>query len=603
MLTRPHTAQIQHRDRHLDEVLDNRMALEDFGAIGNGIADDTVALQAALAAGRPLIAKPGATYKVLDLLDMASGTHLDLTGATIDASAMPVQNASSTRVVRSHGDYGAVVALASDASRGDFTVNVNNSGLVAGDMAMLHSQKLFDSANTDTKEGEIVFVRSATPTTVTLQGPIVGNYDTTNTAAIAKLTPRQNMSVKGGTILGPALPNTETNVRILDFRVTANVLVEGTVFKNVGQTCVHFTDSVWAKVAFCSFEGSEEAEHLAYGVAFGNASQDCIASNNSCFNRRHFFTTTNQSTAIGQVGITRRIKFQGNVMYRGAEFEPGSPGDAIDSHGGCEDIEILDNTVYYSTGNGINFEGKSAVIRGNTIYSSALYGIRVHNETDNTGSITVSNNKVLGAGSGGILIEEGFRGAGFGYATVECSNNNVLLIADVIGINIFVDVAEASRPRLTINNNNVQAGNTAMNVSFGRHGTIAGNALSGLNGLVLNGGPIGLAVSGNQIRCTSAAGNGLQTLGAVRCTFSGNTIVMPDAAAGVAINLQPFGGVQPEGNAISGNTGIPGAAATGGILQAAGASYSIISSNVMRGFTTPISAGAGVGHVTVDNVV
>lgn len=600
--TRPHTTQIDHGDIGLDDRLGTRKLLEEYGAVGDGITDDSVAILAAVADGVPLRGTPGKTYKLTQRAVMASGCHLDLTGCTIDASSLPVQNASHTRVFSCFGSYGTPVLLGANSARGDTVLTASGTDFEDGDMVMVYSTKLFDSFNTDTQEGEICFVRSSDATTVTLQGPLVDSYATADDAAIVKLTPKENITIVGGTIIGPSLPNTDTNVHIFDARVTKNVRIMGTVFKDVGASCVRFCDSVFAKVAFCSFEGSAEDGHLAYGVSFGNASQDCIAAHNSCYNRRHFLTTTNQSTAIGQTGITRRIKFQSNVMYRCAQFEVGSYGDAIDSHGGCEDIEILDNTVYYSTGTGINFEGKSAVITGNKLYSCDGYAIRVHNETDNTGSVTVSGNKIIGAGGGGILIEEGFRGGGAGYATVECCNNNVLIVDAVVGINVFVDVTATSRPQITVNGNNVQAGDIAMNISYGRNGTVVGNTLKGTNGLVLNGGPTNLAVAGNSIQTTSTTGRGINTLGMVRCTLTGNTIRMVDNSTSQAINVADLGGDYAIGNVISGNVGYDGTGTASGIVQSNNATYNVLTSNVMRGFATPISAGAGAGHVNADNV-
>lgn len=60
--------------------------VKDFGALGDGIANDFPAIQAALtaAAGKTLLIPPG-TYRIIDQLRMQNGTTIDATGATIFA--------------------------------------------------------------------------------------------------------------------------------------------------------------------------------------------------------------------------------------------------------------------------------------------------------------------------------------------------------------------------------------------------------------------------------------------------------------------------------------------------------------------------------------
>lgn len=61
------------------------VSVKDYGATGDGVADDTAEIQAAMnaAEGRPLVFEPGLTYKVTSTLTMSDGTHINLQGATL----------------------------------------------------------------------------------------------------------------------------------------------------------------------------------------------------------------------------------------------------------------------------------------------------------------------------------------------------------------------------------------------------------------------------------------------------------------------------------------------------------------------------------------
>ena len=59
----------------------------DFGAAGDGVADDTAEVQAALSSGFKLITlTPGKTYKVTAPLTVPAGVFISATGATLFAS-------------------------------------------------------------------------------------------------------------------------------------------------------------------------------------------------------------------------------------------------------------------------------------------------------------------------------------------------------------------------------------------------------------------------------------------------------------------------------------------------------------------------------------
>jgi len=109
--------------RTVQDKLQDFVSVKDFGAVGNGIADDTIAIQNALNAGsvaqRP-VWLPGGTYKVSSRLIVPTRTGLVSDGsATIYATAAGFNN---TTVVGTYSNNSAVIDL-SGQTTAPFTPN------------------------------------------------------------------------------------------------------------------------------------------------------------------------------------------------------------------------------------------------------------------------------------------------------------------------------------------------------------------------------------------------------------------------------------------------------------------------------------------------
>ena len=579
--------------------VDKRIAW--WGATGDGTTDDSDELIAACTLGGRVIGKSGAVYKCTKSIELASDTDLDLNGSTIDGSAQASQG-THTRLLRAFGTYGTPVNLTSNANKGASTLATAAFTAVQGDLVIVFSQARFDPDRTNTRVGEMAIVRSVASGTITLEAPLRGTYNTADTAQVVKLSPKRNITIRGGTIIASTLPNTTTAVCAFEARVTKNVTVDGVIFRDAGQACVRLVDCMFPKVTLCSFEGSKETDNLAYGISCSNATQDALVFGNSAYNRRHFISTNNLSTDINQTGVVRRVKFQGNVLYRAARFAVGSEGDPLDTHAAAEDIEFLDNTVYGSGGTGVNFECASGVIRGNRFYNIGDIGINVHNESDYAGDIDISDNYIGGTGDYGILVVEGFN-SDTGYRSVRVVNNTVHTGSAFTGINVFVDVPDADKPTITVSGNTVTSLSTGVNVSAAMNGVVHGNTIRALQGMSVGGVSKRMAINGNVIEVTGTAHRGILTQGLLRSSVSNNIVTMPAAAGQPAIDITNSGTNYPEGVVVSGNSAnIPSAAGTG-INLSNNATYCAVTGNVMRGFTTPVSIGSGTGHVNANNVV
>lgn len=126
--------------RTLGERFADIVNVKDFGAVGDGVHDDTEAIQAACdhagALGFALIVFPHGSYKVTERIALPGNCSVNGFGSRILCSS-----SNGAFMVEGQG-LGTQVALGSNATSGDTTITTASAhGLVAGDMALLWSQR------------------------------------------------------------------------------------------------------------------------------------------------------------------------------------------------------------------------------------------------------------------------------------------------------------------------------------------------------------------------------------------------------------------------------------------------------------------------------
>jgi len=575
---KPAFQSLANRTRYLNQSWFPVANAKSLGCIGNGTADDTVKAQLAIDTAALFTKRvyfPPGTYKITSGLIGYSDLTIELApGAVLDFSTAP----DGTMCLSAAGTEAATLALAADGAEGATVVTLASvTGLAKGDLIRVSSTTVFDDFNTDSELGELVRIESVAAPLVNLETPLRSTYTVAATAVVSKVTPVKNLTIQGGTIRGGGtLDASGVDRDHVGFRVFLgeNVAVHNVRFERCDLTSAWLWDTIESKVVGCHFS-HQWNDNEAYGVSFDNACQDCIAYGNTFVDVRHSMTTAN-STATR--GITRRIVFANNTVNDSSKARGGSGGDSIDTHGAAEDIFILGNSVFKSSGGGINVECRRAKIHDNFVAETADYGIIYHNETDFEGEVSICGNEVRNATWEGIRANMPTRGANQTKNRSVVINNNQVSGAR-IGIYVLNSTGTAQMTAVSCVGNVVKGCTSSSGSIYLQNvdgGTVVGNVVSE---------PTDLTQQLIRLRdCQN-------------CTVVGNTCRHMTGATGVGIYINASGPSNCTNICITGNlvTGFTPSNLRGVVIDD-DATNCTVATNHLKGCNTAIVPGIGAGH-------
>ena len=335
-----------------------------FGALGDGVTDDTAAIQrtvdAASAAGGGWVYAPqNSSYRVLSLA-IPAGVSLDLGGSTI----IKAGGTSATHVIDISGSLGTATALTANVAQFATSVAVSDaSGFSVNALALLRDTTY--AYATSGRRQEIVRVKSISGTTVTLWGPTLEPYTTAASAELLPLTAPPTV-IRNGTIVLPA--GTDGGGIYAD--LCYNLILDNVLVRNPGADAgIQLNRSAYSTVRNCHVYGASDITTSGYGYGFLLAESCHHVTVESC---------TSEHTGLnGMTSRSRYCQFIGCVDT-GSQY-------AVDIHDtGNSFCAIVDCESYGALSRGFSI-GQTSVRAPNTdcqiidcrVYNALKHGIAV----------------------------------------------------------------------------------------------------------------------------------------------------------------------------------------------------------------------------------
>lgn len=366
------------------------ISLKDYGAVGDGITDDSSAIQSAINGGAKLITGSGYTYKCNSKLTLRS--DLTLRDMTLDFSSLTALDGSYRICVKAEGSIVDSSALSTNASEGAYSVVVTagqGSKFSAGDYVLLTSEDIYNYPSSSVKRGEIKQVQSVATDTVTFRESLYESYTTANTATLRKLSLINNVVLDNVNIIGS---NIENHLNIgLSINYVNNLQVINSSFTNNDLYNLALYNTINFSIQNNDFDGVRYTGTGVsfYGVALLNCTQWGQVSDNRGQELRHLVTTTSSTSYYGQPYF---ITVDNNIM-RNAMAGDAYASWAYENHGYGRWI-VWSNNIADSCYSGINLEKGDQVVIGNIFKNVRSIGISFDTDGRELKNILIANNHI-----------------------------------------------------------------------------------------------------------------------------------------------------------------------------------------------------------------
>ena len=500
------------------------VSVKEFGAVGDGLADDTAAIQAAInsfaAFGGKVLVIPGGTYRITDTLLLPARTTLSGTqGATVlDVSGI----ADGVPAVAARGTLGAPQSLAADLAEGATTMTPTDvTGLAVGDYVKISSNQPFGLTNQP--RGEFARIRAIANGVVTFEDPLHDSYPAGSDGIFEKASFVEDVVLDGIMFLGPEAAR---NIIAASFTVCRNIVISGVRTKNVHNTSLQLTDVVESSISDCHLADAK-LTGFACGIVPLYACQDITISNCTGARMRHLVATGGGTT---RRGVSRRIAVSNCTA---SQMEDSG----FDAHPASEYVSFIGCHVHGAAQDGITMQSARFVIEGCSVSGSGRYGILVQTVTVRGMDGIIANNRVNGGGSRGIAALIDPTTAYQMWSGLAVTGNIVTDAA--MGLLVENTSTAFSVPGVVVANNVVRRSKT----SHGMH-------LRGLTAPVVNGNSVSgsgtsaevlylltcpeAAVSGNVLDGAGQSQRCLRLAASPKCAINGN--VLRGAAARGILN-------------------------------------------------------------------
>jgi Right handed beta helix region len=375
---------------------------------------DFTDVQAAIAAlpptGGKIFVKAG-DYPV------TSTIRIDMSNVQIQGEGMGITNfvagasmTASPVIDVNNPAAGLSLTLLADAQKGDMSITLSPSDaatLNAGDYILLFSDKSVDTEIPTKHAGEIkqVVALDATAGVVTVDDQIYDAYLVADSAALARITMLQNVTLSDFSITTQAPSFTGTS-GLTSFRFVDNLQIERVEAHHAYVAGIQLLSVLNSKVSDCYIHHIRDRQppnNVRYGIVVSAASQNINITGCRFSHTRHAVTTGGVSGSL-QNGVQRNVVVSNctSMAADTAHFDTHDPAENV-SYVGCVAIGGVpaDQEVI-----GFQMRGANSSIAGCSVLRAVGKGILMFHA--GSSGATITGNLIAGvrslAGAAGIGI-------------------------------------------------------------------------------------------------------------------------------------------------------------------------------------------------------
>jgi hypothetical protein len=388
--------------------------LKDFGAVGDGVTDDTAALTAAFdAADGGVLSGGGLTYR-MDSAFTTTAQNITLRDMTLDMSNLADVTSPDFGITFA-GTQGTATALSSNADAGDSVLTVaDTTDFVEDGYAWLSSDGVYE-ARGGTTLGQIVKIKSVdSATQLTLYDRLVMSFATADSAEIAPLTMKDNITLENVKVIGSGAGNQA------GFKFDKCVNVTLTI---CGFEYCHYSGASFYRCANVLVDGCPvryaRSTGLSYGFTFVHGCYGFKVVNGYGEDLRHYVTSG------GLDGVNLYYTAANNTIL-------GARDSGLDAHPSADFVSYIGNQVECvadpdGASQGLLCQAPNFVCKGNTIVGAQNIAI-IHQIIPDgmAGSSTISGNLIKdsgGSASTDICVAVSNESDGTTLKNVSISNN------------------------------------------------------------------------------------------------------------------------------------------------------------------------------------